>query len=523
MYTDFFNEIDRDWENNLTKLIDVLIDMKDYSKLDYVLDNYKEKIKEINISNLINDDKINNNLLDILYSRRMFNIINATIIAEKNNSFVFMEWAFNENILNLPFLALCACNDRNNSILRWIFIDKKFMDENIIYRILENENYEFFNCLCDSVKINFDIILKISVKYNNEKIIQYLIEKNLITKNNVLIKAIEHDNLKLFNAYIDSNLDIQIYNDLAIFSENNSNETITLELINRGANNYEELIRNAIINNHIKIVDLLLEKIKDKKLLNEFLELAEENKRYIIKNKLNKILNIVTFSKKIEELNKKTIKYAYNGNLDMIEYMFEHENIDNYQDIADVAAFIGNKDIIAFCAKNFELDVDRLCQNAIEGDKIDILKYLIDRFNISKSNILNLAFQYERQNIIEWLLKEKELLIHYVYLGLYFNRIDIIKKYISQVNEITKDILNASILYRFHDIMRYILESNSFSNNDYNLLAEHSIECENIYALNYIDEKSQLDYMKLLKLSIEKNNNDIINHIIKKILYVYNK
>lgn len=526
MCEDYFYKINNNWKNNLEELFCKLIDEKNIECMMYLIDNYifnvnntiLLKILDYNLLDVLEEllikcttlDKkfimkvsIENNrtdILSILNNYNYLNIIYSTIIATKTNNIEILKWLLTFNNCNALLIAIIAESCNNLEILKWIIRLENFNYQNILYRVSKS-NYDFFNW-CKDI-IDRQKFTQLCINDQNNTFIQYLIENNIITSDFVVENAIILNNLNTVKKYITGN-----YNYYAIKSEENNTEDITIFLLDNGANNFNEIITIAVTKNHKKVFDNIVRKIKDIDFLEGLIEVANTNKNYIIRELLCNICNKTPKKNHIIELNKEALKHAYNGSIGILEWLFK-KGANNYQEIAEIGAYIGNEDIVKFAIQgDVALNFEKIIEKAFHNKQNKVLKYIANKYKINNKHFILYSILYNNIEILDEILTTQDNINECALIAVIFNNLKVLKLIMSKNVTNIEKLAVLSATYGFIDIVKYFIENNLY--NDYDELSKNATKYNHIELLKYLLTKDLKNINELLSISLENCNDEIV-------------
>lgn len=154
------------------------------------------------------------------------------------------------------------------------------------------------NNLNDVIKIISDDIIHITTEVNNLNIFKETIKLGSVPNDNDLSYSIKHNNLEMFRIILNYDIDITPYHLEYVISVNNYD--MCEAILERGVKVTKQNILGSIKNKNQHIFVLLLGYYDDKDLPTEYLNIALNNKSYIIfkllldygKFDINEIINI---------------------------------------------------------------------------------------------------------------------------------------------------------------------------------------------------------------------------------------
>ena len=409
--------------------------------------NIQEGLNKYNIS--IIEDYINT---PIIFERcYKNNIINGKIIDEITKEEI-------DPLNSIDIDGLCY----NKSTLIDLFdIDKPF--SNPFTKIKFNN------------KIIFQLLDNIIIKYNINDIVLYFIDNKEIIQ-------------YLFENY---NVDINYQNSIFLNKAVKNNNLVDFLLDNKINLQNNELLNTASKVGNLKIVKLIIEE-----------KTQPEKNLALIKASKNGHLEIVKFlidnDANIHTENDEALFVAVeNDHLDIVKFLIDN-GIDILNNTTILNKILNNKNLDIF---NYLLDkgaiiTDQLLFHAILDEKIDIVKLLIDKFNIK--------------------LKDKDIL-----LICYNNDIKLLKYLIEKGLDIYYDnnslLLKSSVLGKFN-IVKFLIENGvSIKTNKYKVIL-NACKSHNLNLLKYLINNIKVD------LSIDEEYlQQILNESLTEVLKTKDK
>lgn len=443
-------------------------------KLNLLIDDYKYDILFYsylnginNIINLLDDNNdfqfyTYNLLLNKNIYRNDANIINKII--NKND--------FDINIINDETIEMIfkLGNSKILNLLLPKFKNFDFININIIYEIINNDNYEIIINLEKYVdfkeKINPGMLMHIS-KYGNIKFIEWFVNLNLDYENYI---SSSFNTLILYGNY-----------EQAIYFYNLKSHKEYIDL----SNNTFHLIRDVIKNNNYNMFQWFLNNFNDINNLQFiiFLELQEN------------IIEICKYDN-IDILNFTLKKYNLDNN-NLIKILFNYA-FDNFK-VNIINYLISNYNI-----KNYKLDINikNIFYNSIRNNNYNIIDIVIKNFKnhnwlylISQlnDNSVNL-FTYILKNYKENLNINEELFFTILYQG------------------------KLNYLKIFVDFCSDVIDFKKIGGDDYLILFTHNnIELiDFVYSLNNIDLNNNYN---ILKLVVNLNKTSITKWLLDKFTF----
>lgn len=417
----WFDQHGYNFNNNFTEYIDFAIENKSAGVLQWFEANKKLLFKNIDSSKLNNINSLDK--IKWLISLNLEHLINNKILmyAAENNLIDILEFYDEKKqyvvTFMLPEMVLVASINGHISVLNFLLEHEYTIkcDTKIISAVSAKGHISVLQWFKD-FGINFiynDTAVNNAVKNGHVAILEWFKTSGFEFKycKNILSIAAEYEQIDVLEWLKNSGFQIQFDcdDDDSDDSDDNYINIKHLKMMRETEHNKsnKNIINDAIINGHVSVIEWF----KNSGLKFEYSKSAFN---HAIKNaNFSVLIWFKNSGLKLKYSNNGIKSAVVNGHLNVLQWFKFNELDYNYANICEDATEHNHIDILSWLKENDLLVMDKIeyhtISRIIENNYFDTLKFLLENGYKYDVHNLNYAIEYDRPEILKFLLKNTKL------------------------------------------------------------------------------------------------------------------